>query len=71
MGTETHPIDKWLEHLPDDERLSLSVPDIWDAAVTATLASLLNDLDDDYRVVLTEGAKKVLTDQTVLDAFDE
>ncbi len=53
--------DAWLETIPEDERDKIALPEVWDAAVDATMEALLDEgnIDEHYRAEWTETANKV------------
>jgi len=53
--------DDWLEKIPTDERDMIALPDVWRAAVDATIAALYDagNIDEHYRPEWTETANKV------------
>jgi len=32
-----HPLDEWLETIPEDERDKIALPDVWEAAINAIM----------------------------------
>ena len=56
-----HPLDEWLETIPEDEKDKIALPEVWNAAVDATMNALLEagNIDNHYRPEWTATAESV------------